>query len=184
MRISYLTSLAFAGAVFAAPAIQVPAAEITDISEVLGGYKVVLNNSRKLIEKVAALQPGDDVIAVLKSMSALSGNIIATSQNMTTLIRAQEGKLSTAAVNQVAKPSADVATTTVAIVNSLVAKKDLFVQAGVHKLVLEDLNKVYKTANAYVTAAKAKIPDQYATVANRYFGQLLDALQLGIKNFS
>jgi len=72
----------------------------------------------------------------------------------------------------------------VTIVNTLVSKKDIFVKAKVHNLVLEDLNKVFKTADEFVAAAKAKIPDQLSPLANKYFGQLLDALKLGIKNFS
>jgi len=37
MRVSYLTSLAFAGTVFAAPIVEAPAAEIEDITFVLDG---------------------------------------------------------------------------------------------------------------------------------------------------
>lgn len=113
MRVSYLTSLAFAGTVFAAPIVEAPAAEIEDITFVLDGYKVILNNAHQLIAKVTALKAGDDVTAVLKQMSALSGETISISEKMTADIKSKDGKLSTAATTKVAKPSAEVATTTV-----------------------------------------------------------------------
>lgn len=184
MRLSFVTSLAFAGTVFASPIRETPAQEITDVKFVLDGYKTILDNAQKLIEKVTTLKAGDDVVARLKEMSVLSGSTITIAEGMTKNINSTPGKLSVAAATQLAKPSADVATNTVTIINDLVAKKDLFVKAGVHKIVLEDLNHLYKVSEEFVAAARTKIPDQFATVSNKYLQQLLDYLSLGIKNFS
>lgn len=187
MRFSYITSLAFAGAAFAAPIVDAPEADIADVSFVIEGYKTIITNANSLITKVNSLKAdatSEQVIAVLKEMSGISGSTIAISEKMTADINAKAGQLTTAAVAQVAKPSAEVATSTVTIVNTLVAKKALFVKAKVQALVLDDLNKVSKTADDFVTAAKLKIPAQYSATGNKYFGQLQDALKTGIKNFS
>lgn len=185
MRFSVLTSLAFVGATFAAPSVELQKRqEISNIDFVLDGYKGILTNAHQLIEKVTALKAGDDVIAVLKQMSTLSGATIKITEKMITDINGTPGKMTAQAALQVAKPSSEVASTTITIINAMVEKKDLFVKAKVHTLVLEDLHHLYKISDTYVTAAKSKIPDQFAAVANKYLGQLLEALNKGIENFS
>lgn len=184
MRFSVLTSLAFIGATVAAPTVDLQKRqEISNINFVLDGYKGILTNAHQLIEKITKLKAGDDVIATLKEMSTLSGATIKITEKMITDINNTPGKMTAQAAVQVGKPSAEVATTTITIIDSLVSKKDLFVKAKVHKIVLEDLHHLYKISDLYVTAAKSKIPDQYVAIAGKYLGQLLDALNKGIENF-
>jgi Hydrophobic surface binding protein A len=184
MRLSFLISFAFAGTIFAAPTVEAPAQEITDVKFILDGFSTIISNAAKLADKITSLKPGDDVIARLKEMSALSGSTIKTSEQMTKDINALKGKLSSEATVKVAEPAVKVATSTVTIINDLVAKKDLFVKAGVHKIVSDDLNHLYDVSIKFLDAAKAKVPDQYASIVSDAFKQILDALQKGIKNFA
>jgi hypothetical protein len=185
MRFSVLTSLAFIGATIAAPTVELQKRqEITNIDFVLDSYKGILTNAHQLIEKITGLKQGDNVVAILKEMSTLSGATITITEKMISDINAIPGKMAPQAAVQVAKPSEEVAATTMTIINSLVSKKDLFVQAKVHQVVLEDLRHLYKVSDLYVLAAKSKIPDQYAAVANKYLDQLLVALNKGVDNFS
>jgi hypothetical protein len=185
MRFSVLTSLAFIGTTIAAPSVELQKRqEISNINFVLDGYKGILTNAHKLIEKVTKLKEGDDVIAALKEMSGLSGETIKITEGMIANINSTPGKMTSQAVLQVSKPSLEVAQTTMTIIDTLVSKKQIFVKAKVHQIVLEDLHHLYKVSDLYVTAAKSKIPEQYATIANKYLGQLLEALNKGIDNFS
>src|ERR1700760_320999 len=180
MRFSFLASLAFSGAVFAAPTVQIPGQEINDIKFVLDGYATIISNAHKLVDKVASLKLGDDVIARLKEMSALSSVTIKVAEQMTKDINALTGKLSTEAALQVAPPTIEVASTAVTIINGLVAKKQLFVKAGVHKIVKDDLDHLWKVCVAFVDAARAKIPDSFVSTANDAFKQTIDALAKGV----
>jgi hypothetical protein len=184
MRLSFLTTLAFAGSILAAPAVQAPAQEISDIKFVLDAYKVINSNAAKLAGKITSLKPGDDVIARLKEMSTLSGSTIKILEQLIKDINAKPGKMSSAAATSLAKPSAESAMSTVKIIDDLVAKKDLFVKAKVHKIVLDDLNHLAEEAGKFVAAAKAKVPDQFAAVSAKAFDTVLEALAKGIKNFS
>ncbi|TID13922.1 hypothetical protein E6O75_ATG07154 [Venturia nashicola] len=130
------------------------------------------------------MKAGDDVVAVLKDMSVLSGDSIKITEKMIADTNNTPGKMSAAAAVQVAEPSGKVATTTVTIIDDLMLKKDLFVKAKVQKVVLEDLNKLYEVSTRYVAAAKTKIPDQYVAVASPYLQKLLDTLKKGIDHFA
>lgn len=185
MRFSALASLALVGATFAAPSGNLQKRqEISNVNFVLEGYKGILANAQGLINKITSLKAGDDVIATLKEMSTLSGATIKITETMIADINKTPGKMTAAAAVSVAKPSSEVATTTVTIINDLVLKKDLFVKAKVHSIVLEDLRKLYEVSDRYVTAAKSKIPDQYIAAASPYLQKLLDSLKNGIDNFS
>jgi hypothetical protein len=182
MRLSFFTTLALASTVYAVPSPQQP--EVSDVKFVLDGYKIILDNAHKLIKKVTALKPGDDVIARLKEMSTLSRNTVKTTEKMIKDINIIKNKISISAARQITLPSAEVAVTTVTIINNLVAKKDLFIKTGVHKIILKDLNYFFSTSAEFIAAAKSKIFDNLLNLANPYFQQLQDALAKGIKNFS
>src|ERR1700743_3105169 len=107
MHITFLTSLAFASAIFAAPVLQSPAQEIQDVKFILDGFSAIQANAQKLADKITSLKPGDDVIARLRKMSTLSGSTIKISESMTKQTNALKGKLSAAATIQVAKPAAE-----------------------------------------------------------------------------
>lgn len=184
MRFSVFTSLALVSATFAAPAAEIQKRqEISNVNFVLDGYKGILANAQQLITKITGLKAGDDVVAVLKEMSTLSGSTVKITEKMITDINNTPGKMSNAAAATLAKPSGEVATTTITIVDDLVLKKDLFVKAKVHKNVSEDLDKLYDVSKRYVTAAKSKVPDSLLPIASPYFQKLLDALKKGIDNF-
>jgi hypothetical protein len=184
MRLSFLTSLAFAGTILAAPAVQAPAQEVADVKFVLDAYKVILSNAKQLAAKITSLKPGDDVIARLKEMSTLSGSTVNIVEKLTKDIKSLNGKMSKKAAVDVAKPSAEAAYSTVQIIDDLVSKKQLFVKAGVHKVVLDDLNHLYSVCSEFVAAATAKVPDEFVTISVESFKTVLDALAKGIKNFS
>jgi hypothetical protein len=182
MRFSVLTSLALASLAIAAPAPQ--DGEVKDIQFVLDGYKVIISNAKQLITKVEALKAGDDIVAKLKEMSTLSGKTIAVTEQLTKDINAKKGTLTPQAAYQVAKPSQDVAADTLRIIDVLVTKKDLFVKAKVHKIVLEDLNHLYKVSVDFVAAAKAKVPSNLQQYSNGPFDSLLASLAKGVQNFA
>jgi cyanate lyase len=184
MRLSVLASLAFSGAVFAAPTVQAPEQEIHDVKFVLDGYAIIISNAHQLRDKIMSLKPGDDVISRLKEMSVLSGTTIKVTEKMTKDINALKGKLSLEAVLKVAEPSVEVASTAATIIDGLVAKKQLFVKAGVHKIVKDDLDHLYKVCIAFAYAAKAKIPDLLVSAANDAFQRTIDSLATGVKNFA
>lgn len=185
MRFSLLTSLALVGATLAAPSAELQKRqEITNINFVLDGYKVILTNAQGLITKITGLKAGDDVVATLKEMSTLSASTIKITEKMIADINNTPGKMTQAAAVTLAKPSGEVATTTVTIINDLVLKKDLFVKAKVHAVVLEDLNKMLDVSTRYVAAAKSKIPDPLLPTASPFLQQLLDSLKKGVDNFA
>jgi Hydrophobic surface binding protein A len=184
MRLSLLTSLAFASTIFAAPSTQIPAQEITDVKFIRDAYADVLGNAYQLVDKITNLKPEDDVIARLKEMSVLSGSTLKITEKMTGDIKALSGKLSSQAAFLIATPSAEVAQTTVQIINDLVAKKQIFVKAGVHKIVSDDLNNLYNACVKFVDAAKAKIPDTLVGPADEAFKKTLESLEKGVKNFA
>lgn len=185
MRFSILTSLALVGTTLAAPSASLQKRqEISKIDFVLDGYKGILKNADVLIKKITGMKDGDDVVAVLKEMSVVSSDTIKITEKMITDINNTPGKMTTAAALSVAKPSGEVAVTTVTIIDDLVLKKDLFVKAKVHAIVQEDLNKMYDVSTRYVAAAKSKIPDQFVKDASPYLQKLLDSLKKGVDAFA
>lgn len=185
MRLSVVTSLALVGATFAAPSVELQKRqEISKIDFVLDGYKGILTNANQLITKITSMKAGDDVVTVLKEMSTLSGATIKITEKMIADINNTPGKMTVAAATTLAKPSSEVATTTVTIIDDLVLKKDLFVKAKVHPMVLEDLNKLYEVSGRYVAAAKTKIPDSLVAAASPYLQKLLDSLKKGVDSFA
>ncbi|KAE9984819.1 hypothetical protein EG328_008220 [Venturia inaequalis] len=184
MRFSIFASLALVGTSLAAPSSSLQKRqEISNVDFVLDGYKGILKNSEQLITKITSMKSGDDVAAVLKEMSTLTADSTKITEKMIADINKTPGKMTVAAAFSVAKPSGDVAISTVTIIDDLVLKKDLFVKANVHTIVLEDLNKLYEESSKFVTAAKSKIPDQFVAAASPRFQQLLDSLKKGIDAF-
>jgi hypothetical protein len=184
MRLSLLTSLAFASTVFAAPSTQTPAQDITDVKFIRDGYADILGNAYQIVNKITNLNPEDDVIARLKEMSVLSGSTLKITEKMTEDIKALSGKLSAGATLLLATPMAEVAQVTIHIVSGLVAKKQIFVKAGVHKIISDDLNNLYNACVKFVDAAKAKIPNVLVGAADEVFQKTLESLEKGVKNFA